>query len=157
LCGLLLLAGFLLLAGSNVPATLNAAPTELPSGWKITPAGRVVNLAGDMPLRVLPLRGGRALVLTGGCHNHSLSLVDVAAGKVIETLELGKVWAGLGMDSSGQNIFVSGGGPLLQRFDRNLKRVPLDPVVRRSLTKPVLRVTLQNNRLTSLCANLIFR
>jgi len=148
-CGLLLVAGFLLLAGSNVPATLNAAPTELPSGWKITPAGRVVDLAGDMPLRVLPLAGGRVLVLTGGYHDHSLSVVDVAAGKVIETLELGKVWAGLGLDASGKNIFVSGGGPLLRSFGRNFKRVPLNPVVRQSLTKPVLRVTLQNNKLTS--------
>jgi YVTN family beta-propeller protein len=146
--GLLLVVGFLLVAGRNVPATLNAAPTELPSGWKITPAGRVVALAGDMPLRVLPLSGGRALVLTGGYHDHSLSLVDVPAGKVLQTLELGKVWAGLGMDASGRNIFVSGGGPLLQRFDRNLERVPLQPLVRESLTRPVLRVTLRNIRLT---------
>jgi YVTN family beta-propeller protein len=122
----------------------------LPSGWKITPAGRIVDLAGDMPLRVLPLTGGRVLVLTGGYHDHSLSLVDVAAGKVLETLELGKVWAGLGTDASGSNIFISGGGPLLQRFDRNLERVPLQPVVRESLTRPVLRVTLRNNRLTPL-------
>ena len=148
LCGLLMAVGFLLLPGSKVPATLTAVTTELPSGWKITPAGRVVALAGDMPLRVLSLPGGRALVLTGGYHNHSLSLVDLAAGRVLETLELGKVWAGLGMDRSGRNIFVSGGGPLLQRFGRNLKRVPLDPVVRQSLKKPVLRVRLRNNKLT---------
>ena len=147
-CGLLLAVAFLLLLGSNFPATPNAAPTELPSGWKITPAGRVVDLAGDMPLRVLPLTGGRALVLTGGYHDHSLSLVDIAAGKVLETLELGKVWAGLGADSSRSNIFISGGGPLLQRFDRNLERVPLQPAVRESLTRPVLRVTLRNNRLS---------
>ena len=88
LCGLLMAVGFLLLPGSNVPATLTAVTTELPSGWKITPAGRVVALAGDMPLRVLSLPGGRALVLTGGYHNHSLSLVDLAAGRVLETLEL---------------------------------------------------------------------
>ena len=148
LYGLLLAAGFVLLAGTNVPATPNAASTELPSGWKITPAGRVVALAGDMPLRVLPLPGSRALVLTGGYHDHSLSLIDIAAGKVLQTLELGKVWAGLGMDSSESNIFVSGGGPLLERPGRNFQGVPLEPVVRESMSLPVLRVTLRNNRFT---------
>jgi YVTN family beta-propeller protein len=150
LCGVLVgVSSLLLLDGRNVPAAQNVTPTELPNGWKITPAGRVVDLAGDMPLRVLPLPDGRrALVLTGGYHDHSLSLVRIADGKVLETLELGKVWAGLGIDSSGSNIFVSGGGPHTERFDRNLKKTPLDPVVRESLSKPVLRVTLQKNQLT---------
>ena len=148
-CAALLAASSLLiLVAANAPAAPEAATTELPSGWKITPAGKVVALAGDMPLRVLPLPGGRALVLTGGYHDHALSLVDVAGGKVLETLELGKVWAGLGMNASGQNLFVSGGGPVLRGFDRNLKMVPLDPVVRNSLSQPVLRVTLRNNQLT---------
>jgi YVTN family beta-propeller protein len=149
LCGALLAASSLLiLTGRNAPAASEATARELPSGWKITPAGRIVNLAGDMPLRVLPLADGKALVLTGGYHDHSLSLVDIAAGKVRETLELGKVWAGLGKDAAGPNIFISGGGPLLQRFERNLKRIPLDPVVRKSLSRPILRVTLRNNQLT---------
>ena len=148
LCGTLLVASsFLLLVGKIAPAAPDATPTELPSGWKITPAGRVVDLAGDMPLRVLPLARGKALVLTGGYHDHSLSLVDVSAGKVMQTLELGKVWAGLAMDPSGSKVFVSGGGPLLQRFDRNVKRTPLEPVVRESLSRPLLRVALRRNHL----------
>src|SRR5208337_268932 len=56
-CGSILVgvAGFLVLAASVVGADKRAAPTVLPNGWKITPAGRAVALPGDMPLRVLPL------------------------------------------------------------------------------------------------------
>jgi len=148
LCGVLLgVSSLLLIVGGGVTAAQNVKPTELPNGWKITPAGRVVDLAGDMPLRVLPLRDDRtALVLTGGYHDHSLGLVNIADGRVLETLDLGKVWAGLGMDSSG-NVYVSGGGPLREGLRKRLKEVSLDPVVRQSLTKPVLRVRLQNNQL----------
>lgn len=150
LCAVLMgAASLLLLAGRNVPAEQNAAPTMLPNGWKITPAGRVVDLRGDMPLRVLPLPDGRrALVLTGGYHDHSLSLVNIADGKILQTLELGKVWAGLGMDPSGSNIYVSGGGPLLEKFSQRLAKVSLDPLLRESLSKPVLRVRLAKDRLT---------
>ncbi|HVB29431.1 MAG TPA: bifunctional YncE family protein/alkaline phosphatase family protein [Terriglobia bacterium] len=150
LCGVLLgVSSLLLLVGKNVSAAQNVTPTELPSGWKITPAGRIVNLAGDMPLRVLPLRDGRrVLVLTGGYHDHSLSLVDIAGGKVVKTLELGKVWAGLAIDPSGSNLFVSGGGPLLKRFGEHPANTSLDPMVQESLSLPVLRVRLQKNQLT---------
>jgi len=148
--GMLLgVSSLLLLVGINATAAQKVTPTELPNGWKITPAGRVVDLAGDMPLRVLPLPDGRrALVLTGGYHDHSLSLVNIADGRVLETLELGKVWAGLALDPSTSNIFISGGGPLRKGLSQVLAKASLDPVVRESLTKPVLRVRLQNNRLT---------
>ncbi|HUZ46554.1 MAG TPA: bifunctional YncE family protein/alkaline phosphatase family protein [Terriglobia bacterium] len=147
LCGALLaVSSLLLLNGRSAPAAESVTPVELPNGWSITPAGKIVDLAGDMPLSVLPLpRSRRALVLTGGYHDHSLSLVDLADGTVLQTLELGKVWAGLGMDR--QNIFVSGGGPLLDKTRLYLEKMPLDPVVRRSLSKPVLRVALENGRL----------
>jgi len=148
---LAVVAVFLTLSALRVPGDQNVSPTVLPNGWKITPAGKIVALAGDMPLRVLPLADGRsALVLTGGYHDHSLSMVDLAAATVLRTLELGKDWAGLATDSAGSTVYVSGGGPLVERFERNLARTPVDPVVRESLSKPILRVSLRNDQLSPL-------
>ncbi len=141
------LSGWLLLNAPRLRAQ-NVQRVELPSGWELTPAGRVVDLAGDMPLRVMPLPDSRrALVLTGGYHDHSLSLVDVANGKVLQTFELGKVWAGLAADPSWQRVFISGGGPLTAGAREYLKKFPLEPQVRRSLSRPVLRVKLRKGRL----------
>jgi YVTN family beta-propeller protein len=144
-------ASFLLLAAPVVPADQSVSATVLPNGWKVTPAGRIVALAGDMPLRVLPLPDGRrVLVLTGGYHDHSLSIVDIASGKVLHNLELGKVWAGLTFDSAGSTVYVSGGGRVPSGFERNLVRTPVDAVVRGSLTNPILRVSMQRDQLTPL-------
>ena len=80
-------------------------------------------LPGDMPLRVLPLPDGRrALILTGGYHDHSLSVVDIAGGKTLHNLELGKDWAGLATDSAGSTVYVSGGGPILKKFEKAIWR-----------------------------------
>jgi DNA-binding beta-propeller fold protein YncE len=144
-------AGFLLFAAPGAPPNRKVSPTGLPNGWKITPAGRIVTLAGDMPLRVLPLPDGRrALVLTGGFHDHSLSIVDIKGGEILQTLELGKDWAGLAADYAGSTFYVSGGGPLSTRFARDLANTPVDAVVRDSLSKPILRVSMRNNQLAPL-------
>jgi DNA-binding beta-propeller fold protein YncE len=152
LCGGLIgVASFLLLAGHDAPAEQNSQSTVLPNGWKVTPAGRIVPLAGDMPLRVLPLPDGRrALILTGGYHDHALSLVDVSSGRVLQNLELGKVWAGLAADATYSTLYVSGGGPAPKGFERNLARTPVDPLVRESISAPLLRVSIQKDQLTPL-------
>lgn len=140
---------FLLLAAPVTPA--DQATTPLPNGWKISPAGKNVTLAGDMPLRVLPLTDGhRALVLTGGYHDHSLSIVDFASGKVLQSLELGKNWAGLAIDSAGSTIYISGGGKAPRNLENALRKTPVDAVVHDSLTRPILRVSLQHNQLAPL-------
>ena len=132
-------------------ADQNVSPTVLPSGWKITPAGKIVSLAGDMPLRVLPLPGGRrVLVLTGGYHDHSLSILDTTSGRVLQTLELGKAWAGLAVDSAGSMAYVSGGGPAAGGLERDLNRTNLDEVMRASLTRPILRISLEKGQLAPL-------
>jgi DNA-binding beta-propeller fold protein YncE len=144
-------ASYLLLSASVVCADKSGSPTVLPNGWKVTPAGRIVALPGDMPLRVLPLPDGRrTLILTGGYHDHSLSIVDIAGGKIVRTIELGKDWEGLATDSAGSTVFVSGGGPILPKYAEEWAKAPVDAVVRESLSKPILRVSLQKDQLTPL-------
>ncbi len=126
---------------------LEAPPTVLPNGWSIRPAGRCVPLPGDLPLRICPLADGRrVLVLTGGYHDHGLSLVDPSAGAVVGSQGLLKVWAGLAMEAGGA-IYVSGGGPpglgLLARAE------PSDPgpAVRATMSTPILRLKYAADRL----------
>jgi YVTN family beta-propeller protein len=129
-------------------AANSASPVVLPNGWKVTPAGSIVALPGDMPLRVFPLPGGRrVLVLTGGYHDHSLSLVDVGRGRILHSLELGKAWAGLAVDPRNSTVFISGGGPAPKGFEAVLEGTPIDPTVRESLSTAVLRVSVEGDRL----------
>ncbi len=101
--------------------------------------------------RVLPLPDGRrALVLTGGFHDHSLSVVDIAGGKVLQTLELGKDWAGLAADSTASTLYISGGGPVTKQFIDDLEKNSVDAVVRESFSQPILRASLRSGRLAAL-------
>ena len=101
-----------------------------------------------MPLRVFPLpHGRRVLVLTGGYHDHSLSLVDLGSGRILHSLELGKAWAGLAVDPRSSTVFVSGGGPAPKGFEAVLEGTPIDPTVRESLSTAVLRVSVEGDRL----------
>lgn len=68
------------------------------------------------------------------------------AAKILHNLELGKDWSGLAIDSVGSTVFVCGGGPVVEMFERNLERTPVDAAVRESLSKPILRVSLQKDQ-----------
>ena len=49
-------ATFFFLVAPGLHAEMRVSPVVLPNGWKVTPAGKIVALAGDMPLRVFALR-----------------------------------------------------------------------------------------------------
>jgi YVTN family beta-propeller protein len=84
---------------------------RLPNGWKISPAGRIIPLPGDMPLKMQwTTDGSRLLVLTGGFHDHNLDIVDPSAMRIVQSVQLGKDWAGLAQDSTGRNVYIAGGG-----------------------------------------------
>src|SRR5579859_2052002 len=93
-------------------AALGASKTTLPNGWSLTPAGTLVKLGGDMPLRIAPAPDGHSmLVVTGGFHDHAIDVIDPDTGAIRQHLALGKVWAGLAADRDGSTVYVSGGGP----------------------------------------------
>ncbi|MDR3690198.1 MAG: bifunctional YncE family protein/alkaline phosphatase family protein [Fimbriimonas sp.] len=81
-----------------------------PNGWKTSPAGKFVELPGDMPASIIPLPDGRrALVNTCGYHDHSVSLVDIGNGKVLDSVVLPRLWIGLSYDATTNEVLVSGG------------------------------------------------
>ena len=80
----------------------------LPNGWAVSPAGRPIDLPGDMPLKmVFTPDGSKLIVATGGWHDQGISIIDISSEKLIDKAGLGCTWAGLAMD--GDHIFVSGG------------------------------------------------
>ena len=65
-------------------AAANAAGIILPNGWHLTPAGTLIPLPGDMPLKMLFSPDGKYLVVnTGGWHDHSVNLIDPATSKLV--------------------------------------------------------------------------
>jgi YVTN family beta-propeller protein len=94
----------------------------LPNGWRISPAGKQIDLPGDLVFKMLLTPDGKSLVVnTGGFHDHSVSLIDLQTETIKSTVNLWKDWAGMAMDPATNTIFVSGGGPLNHEFLSQLK------------------------------------
>jgi YVTN family beta-propeller protein len=149
-----LIARLALLAATTVPlsfATAAPSKTVLPNGWSITPAGTLVKLGGDMPLRIVPAPDGHSmLVVTGGFHDHAIDVIDPDSGAVRQHLLLAKAWAGLAVDPGGSTVYVSAGGSWDQK---DLAKIPekanfTPAVVAESLSKSVLRLGWSNGALT---------
>ena len=80
----------------------------MPNGWRLTPAGTATKLPGDMPANIIFLNDGKhALVNTCGFHDHSLNLIEVETGKILQTVPFKQAWVGLTKTASGA-ILVSG-------------------------------------------------
>ncbi len=84
-----------------------AGASFLPSGMRISPVGRSLALAGDMPLKMsLSADGQKLLVLTGGFHNHGLTTLDLASDSA-QTKSMSKCSAGLTEVGSGRVVVAA--------------------------------------------------
>ena len=89
----------------------------LPSGWKITPAGRHLKLPGDMVMKIVPGPDGKTLfVNTAGWHDHSANVIDAAAERVTQSVNVGKNWTGLAFHPAAGTLVASSGGPVSRQF-----------------------------------------
>jgi YVTN family beta-propeller protein len=135
-----------LLGGLGLSITLSCAvgavaAVPLPNGWKISPAGRTVRLLGDMPLRISVSEDGKSVfVVSGGYHDDVLSVVDPQAAAIRQQLYLGKAWAGLAVDPSGE-VYVAGGGSSNKAIEGEKAVVVLPPELKAGLSQPVLCLT----------------
>lgn len=116
--------------------------TRLPNGWSLTPAGKMVQLQGDMPLKIVPSPDGKAvLVATGGFHDHALDVIDPGTGKVLQHLPMGKVSAGLAVGLADGRIYVSGGGAPPKELAEQPGIATLPAAVSNSLGHPIPTLT----------------
>ncbi|MDT7809704.1 MAG: hypothetical protein QOJ70_3517 [Acidobacteriota bacterium] len=95
------------------------AEAVLPSGWKIAPAGRQVEL-GRLPYEAVPF-AGRLVVLNTGYYlreKQELSIVDTASGAVEKTVRLNSIFPSA-VEGPGGDLYVSGGfDSKVYRLDR---------------------------------------
>src|SRR2546429_4870867 len=105
------IAGLTLVAVRLTPGPQRDATTLLPSGWRIHPAGRQVDV-GTLPLNFVTLSDGSVLVTNNGYGENGLMRIDPLAGSVVWRLPLKAAW--LGLARSGRDwrdtVWASGGG-----------------------------------------------
>ena len=83
--------------------------TLLPNGWILSPAGSSIDL-GDLPLGMQVSPDGKfAAIVNSGEGKQTISLVDIHAQRVVQTLPIKKSWMGVRFNSRGDRIFVSAG------------------------------------------------
>ncbi|WP_179415096.1 beta-propeller fold lactonase family protein [Mucilaginibacter sp. E4BP6] len=81
----------------------------LPNGWKLSPAGRHLQL-GDLPLNMQLSTSGKLLAVTNnGQSTQSVQLIDPGNEKLLDEKILGKSWYGLAFSHDERTLYVSGG------------------------------------------------
>jgi YVTN family beta-propeller protein len=81
----------------------------LPNGWTLTPEGAHVPTS-DLPMNMELSRDGRwLLVTTNGNGDQTIDVIDVAAGRSVQVIQVAKSWLGLAFAPDGKRFFVSGG------------------------------------------------
>jgi YVTN family beta-propeller protein len=105
-------------AATTTPGpSANGHSMTLPNGWRISPAGKQIDLPGDLVFKMLLTPDGKGLVVnTGGFHDHGVTLIDLQTDRIKSTINVWKDWAGMAMDSATGTVFVSGGGPMNPEF-----------------------------------------
>jgi YVTN family beta-propeller protein len=110
----LLVGIFLLMATFQVYAQvpgkiLQTGQVLLPNGWKLSPAGRYLQL-GDLPLNIQLSSSGKMLAVTNnGESTQSIQLVDPVGEKQLDEKIVGKLWYGLAFSHDDKTLYASGG------------------------------------------------
>lgn len=120
----------------------------LPNGWKISPAGRQLQLPGDMVMRIIPVGGGSAaLISTAGFHNHSLNLIDIEKGAVVQSLDIARTFTGLAIEEESGRIFASGGGAVTKQIIGFAEKAGLDASKTEAIKSPLIQFRLRQGSL----------
>jgi YVTN family beta-propeller protein len=81
----------------------------LPNGWKLSPAGRALQL-GDLPLNMQISASGRLMAVTNnGESTQSIQLIDPKNEKQLDKKIVGKAWYGLAFSYDEKKLYASGG------------------------------------------------
>ena len=103
-------AGAAVLTTRLVPGPLRDGAIELPSGWRIRPAGRQVTV-GTLPLNLVTLSDGSVLVTNNGYGENGLMRIDPVSARLVWRVRLPAAW--LGLARAGRDwrdtVWVSGG------------------------------------------------
>ena len=121
----------------------------LPNGWQVTPAGRHIKLAGDLPMKMIVTADGKLLVNTAGWHDHDVDVIDIKTEKLEQAFDVGKNWDGMSLDAASGTVFISGGGTPKKGYEESAAQAKhkAAPEVLADYLKPVLRLHYAGGRL----------
>jgi YVTN family beta-propeller protein len=84
--------------------------SDLPNGWRVTPAGKVIATMGDLVTNFAVSPDGMVIVaMNSGYLPHGLSVFDTQTQKQIQRIELKSTFVGLAWSPDGRALYVSGG------------------------------------------------
>lgn len=87
----------------------NTNQVLLPNGWKLSPAGRSLQL-GDLPLNMQLSASGKLLAVTNnGQSTQSLQLIDPKNEQLLDQKVVGKSWYGIAFSHDEKKLYASGG------------------------------------------------
>lgn len=88
---------------------LSAKRIGLPNGWSLTPTGRSLDL-DDLPLNLVVSPTKKYLAVTNnGQSTQSITLIDAASEKILDTVRVGKAYLGLAFSQDESKLYASGG------------------------------------------------
>ncbi|MEO7963241.1 MAG: hypothetical protein ABIT38_04950 [Gemmatimonadaceae bacterium] len=131
-------------AADATPASVEGGEKRLPTGARLDPAGRLVDVM-PLPLALLAAPDGDALVLlASGYLEQGIQVIDRATGAVRQSIPQRSAFVGLAFARDGRSLWASGGNEdLVYRYGWENGRatladsVRLSPVVRDSLGRPI--------------------
>ncbi|MDB5230653.1 MAG: beta-propeller repeat protein [Chitinophagaceae bacterium] len=81
----------------------------LPNGWRLSPAGKQIQL-GDLPLNMTVSPNGRWIAVTNnGQSTQSIELIDVTKERLADSVTIAKSWYGLQFTQDGKFLLASAG------------------------------------------------
>ena len=111
-----------LLSGLVSASAQVAEPVLLPNGWKLTPAGKHLQL-GDLPLNMAVSPNKKWLAVTNnGYGRQCIKLFDVKSEQETDDYTIAKSWYGICFSKDGKQLFASAGNDnQVKIYDVNAK------------------------------------
>ncbi len=83
---------------------------DLPTGWRITPAGKSIATIEDLVLNFVVSPDGKIVVAShSGYLPHGIDVFDTKTEKLVQEIPLKTTWLGMTWSPDGHTLFVSGG------------------------------------------------
>lgn len=88
----------------------NADGADLPNGWHVRPAGKMIGEFGDLVLNIVPSPDGRVVIAVhAGFQPHGIEVFDTKTKKLVQSIPLPSAWQGMAWSSDGHTLYVAGG------------------------------------------------
>jgi YVTN family beta-propeller protein len=91
---------------------------DLPTGWRITPAGKVIATTGDLVTNLIVSPDGKIVVaVNSGYLPHGLTVFDARTHQQIQHIDLKSTWLGMAWSPDDRTLYVSGGNAAVSKDD----------------------------------------